>query len=182
MQTIAIKCPRCQKGFRLQSPNLGAMQSKVFKCPACGMQASFGQLMQNGQTSGYTSPTTNIVSAPSAAMPGGKTHVAASGKAYLLIESTGAMIPLMQGSYTIGRASSDSPASLKIAADPYMSRLHAKVDVAITPSGVKCIITSMNPTNAIFVNNCRLVQGMQAELKNNDRILLGMTTAIFRTK
>lgn len=189
MPTVAIECPRCHKGFRLQTANPAAMASKIFRCPKCGMQVPFGQILPGMQGVGQTfSPPpalkTNIAQ-PQVTVPlnsGGKTHVASNRDvAQLIIENTGRSFSIAQGSYTLGRASSDSSATLKLAPDPYMSRLHARLDVLGTPNGCICILTALSSANYVFVNNTKLLSGQVVKLKNNDRILLGMTNVIFRT-
>lgn len=161
------------------------MVNKIFRCPKCGMQAPFGQLMPNVKPAQAAQPLkTNIVTAPAGQFsPGGKTHVASKPNiAELVIENSGRAFPIAQGTYTLGRASADSTASLKLAPDPYMSRLHARLDVIPAPGGCMCRITAMSSANSIYVNNTKLQTGQSASLRNNDRILLGMTNVIFRTK
>lgn len=179
MQTIAIQCPRCHRRFALNAPDLGAMASRPFRCPKCGFSAPFGQLM--GRIPQAPAPLHTHIAGGQPGVQGGKTRVASkSGVASLVIEDSGRTLPLAQGSYIIGRASSDSTATLKLAPDPYMSRQHARLDVIAAGSVTQCRITALNPANDVFVNSRRLSRGEAAELRDNDRILLGMTKVIVK--
>ena len=152
MATAKIECPKCHSRFTLNAPSLEAMASKPFLCPKCGV--------------------------PSA---DGKTHVASRGNLVsLVVETTGRTFSLAQGVYTLGRDSSDSRASLRIAPDPYMSRLQAGLEVSPGTSGTKCRVVGLNATNPVFVNNVRLEPNTGVSLKNGDRLLLGMTKVIVR--
>lgn len=179
MASTLIECPKCRRRFTLNAGNLAAVASRPFRCPKCGFAAPFGQLMNKaGQPSAH--PRTHIAGG-SLGDTGGKTKmVSADRSVLLLIENSGRSFPVPQGSYTLGRESSDSCASLKIAPDPYMSRLHARFDVGMDPGGMPCRITALNSANAVFVNNRRLECGQTEELHDGDRILLGMTTLRLR--
>jgi len=117
---------------------------------------------------------------------GQKTKVAAQammgakGKMSLVVESTGMSFPLMQGTYILGRASSDSKATLKLAPDPYMSRQHARLYVGAVNGKIQCHLCGLASTNPIFVNDKKIETGSPVTLKSGDKILLGMTTILFK--
>lgn len=174
MQVTSIVCPRCRKCFTVKAPDLSVLQTKTFRCPNCGFSAPFTQLL--GKPAGQASLHTHI--AGGGETPGGKTRMAHGSIATvsLVIEETGRSFPIPQGSYTVGRESSDSRATLRLAPDPYMSRMHARLDVAAGQNGTACSITPMSSANKVYVNNRPLAEGERAELKDGDRVLLGMTS------
>lgn len=178
MATAKIECPKCHSRFTLNAPSLEAMASKPFLCPKCGFSSSFGQLL-GIRARAVSAPHTHIAGGvPSA---DGKTHVASRGNLVsLVVETTGRIFSLAQGVYTLGRDSSDSRASLRIAPDPYMSRLQAGLEVSPGTAGTKCRVVGLNATNPVFVNNVRLEPNTGVSLKNGDRLLLGMTKVIVR--
>lgn len=155
------------------------MASKSFRCPKCGFSTSFGQLL--GPDARRTVPLhTHIAGGGAAPAPGGKTHVATPGMASrglvtLNVPKSGRTFPVGQGVYTLGRESSDSRATLRIAPDPYMSRLQARLEVMATPQGVSCRIIGLNSANPVFVNNRQINPNFGVDLKNGDKLLLGMT-------
>ncbi|MDE6271740.1 MAG: FHA domain-containing protein [Muribaculaceae bacterium] len=102
---------------------------------------------------------------------------------YLVIRETGRAIPLKPGQYIMGRDSSDSGATMRIAPDPYMSRRHAHLSVAVGVDGImRLTITGMNSQNDIFINSCRLYPGASAAINPGDEILLGMTNLKYVVK
>ncbi len=104
-------------------------------------------------------------------------------KCYLVICETGRAIPLKPGQYILGRDSSDSGATMRIAPDPYMSRRHAHLSVAVGVDGLmRLTITGMNSQNDIFINSCRLYPGASAAVNPGDEILLGMTNLKYVVK
>lgn len=104
-------------------------------------------------------------------------------KSYLVIRETGRAIPLKPGQYILGRDSSDSGATMRLAPDPYMSRRHAHLSVALGVDGLmRLTITGMNSQNDIFINSCRLYPGASAQVNPGDEILLGMTNLKYVVK
>lgn len=173
MPVAKIECPQCHGRFTLKTPSLEAMAPKIFRCPKCGHSATFGRLL--GPDARVTAQMHTHI-AKGAATQDGKTHVSTrSNLASLTVESTGRTFPLGQGTYTLGRDSSDSRSTLRIAPDRYMSRLQANLEVMALPNGVRCRISSANDLNPVIVNSTKLAQGQSLDLRNGDRILLGST-------
>ena len=87
------------------------------------------------------------------------------------------------GSYTIGRDSDDSQATLKLAPDRYMSRLQAELNIQPMMNQKLPLIVrikNLSPTNPIYVNNEMLDAGKSAALKNGDNLLIGMTKVVVK--
>lgn len=177
MPTASIECPKCRKRYSLKAPNFAAMASKPFRCPKCGFAAPFGQLLPHAPAGSPAVALHTHIAGGAKPTPGGKTHVASRPCVVnIVIEKSGRSFPLAQGSYTVGRDSSDSRATLKLAPDPYMSRVHARIDVTPVMAGVSVSIIPMNSANDVFVNNARCNPGVPVPLHDGDSILLGMTT------
>ena len=177
MASVKIECPNCRSKFTLKTPSLEAMANKPFRCPKCRYVAPFGKLINRRSVA---APLHTTIGGDPNAQPVDKTRIAASGASLveLVIEESGKTLKLGSGIYTIGRDSSDSRASLKISPDKYMSRLHAQIEVSSNPTGHAkplCHISGLNATNPTFVNNRKLETGESTELKNGDKLLLGMT-------
>ncbi len=98
-------------------------------------------------------------------------------RAFLLVKESGQLFPLSMGQFILGRDSSDSRATLRLAADPYMSRNHAHLSVSYGATGFnRLVLTPMNSQNVVYVNNSKLAPGASIELHPGDEVLLGMTT------
>lgn len=185
MKEIKISCPGCHKSFTLKTQNPNALMAKEFKCPKCGFSAPFSMLI-GGRVADNPALHTHIAGgglAPSAGFGGLKTKVAGQaqmGSMSLVVESTGRSFQLMPGAYILGRASSDSKATLKLAPDPYMSRQHARLVVSSSYGKMQCQLCGLASTNPIFINNKKIPQGSAVTLKSGDKILLGMTTILFK--
>lgn len=184
-----ITCPRCRRTFSLKTSNPASVMSKQFRCPKCGCSAPYSSLMSSAGVQDNPALHTHIVGGGLVQNSMGtfgekKTRVTGQAmmgmKLSLVVESTGASFPLMPGTYILGRASSDSKATLKLAPDPYMSRQHAKLVVKITTGPTLCELSGLTSTNPIFVNGKMLNLGHTVRLSSGDKILLGMTTVILR--
>lgn len=180
MATIKIICPGCKSNFILKAPSLQGMVSKTFRCPKCGLSTSFGQLLSRG---GQQPPLrTRIGGTPGMAPPAhNSTRIAnnVNGKLVLEVKELGRVYPLGEGTYTIGRESGDSRASLKIAPDRYMSRQQAVLEIrpssSFPGSPLTARISNISTTTPIYVNETKLETGQSANIKNGDLLLLGMT-------
>lgn len=165
--------------------------NKQFRCPKCGCSAPYSSLMGGAGTQDNPALHTHIAG-------GGMSHSTESGfgeqktrvagqammgmksKMALVVESTGMSFPLMPGTYILGRASSDSRATLKLAPDPYMSRQHAKLVVGAVNGKMQCQLCGLASANPIFVNGKKIDTGSVVAIKVGDKILLGMTNIILK--
>lgn len=91
-------------------------------------------------------------------------------------------IPLMPGNHTLGRRSSDSTATIQLAPDPYMSRVHATLFVTTVGGKVVSQIRNMKRENPIFVNGNPLHENKVQTLKVGDRLQIGMTNIVYTNK
>lgn len=204
MPKYAITCPKCRTKFALSSDNPDALLSQTFRCPKCGGSTPFTSVFKKKAGAPGTQPSVTdpgpgrVASGPhtqigaGAPVAGGHTRVAAGGavtggphtapQGFLEIMGPGRRIPLHPGSHILGRASSDSQATLQVAPDPYMSRAHARIIVGAISGRLQCQLTPAQSRNAVFVNDRRIPAGEAVMLKNGDVILLGMTKLKFVNK
>lgn len=170
MEIYKIICPQCGSRFTLKVPNPNALVNKTFKCPKCGYSSGYPELLSNATVGHASLPGQN---SPMAA-PGNHTQIASpgnQGNLVLTVQTTGMRFALAEGQYTLGRDSADSKASLRLAPDPYMSRLHAGLVVARG----KARITNQSNTSPIGINGQALKFGHSAYLNNGDNLQIGAT-------
>lgn len=99
----------------------------------------------------------------------------------LLKDQLGRRYYLQSGTNTIGRADSDSSASIQIdTEDRYMSRNHAAIDVEQSSRGLRHLLRyGYNTQISIMVNGRRLGNDTHVELHNGDTITMGHTPLTF---
>ena len=204
MAIINIRCPGCRRGYKLTTENPMTLRMKMFRCPKCGFAAPFSMLLGTGQPDnpslethiggqpanplethiGGLDRTLHVTSMPTGR--GSKTRVSPGSKGggghSLRVLSTGASFPLMPGIYILGRDSSDSRATLRLAADPYMSRQHARLTISVASGKAVCQISSLSTTNTLFVNGKEVPKGKVLTLRHGDKILMGMTEIVYSEK
>lgn len=175
-------CPHCRTPFTLKAASMESLSGKVFKCPKCGVATPFDSMSRRSVSNSAASLRTHIAPGPGG-NGGGKTQVARPNYfAMFVSEDTGRQIPLPKGVQILGRESSDSRATVRIAPDPYMSRAQARTELTENPEGgVICRLVPLKSTNTIFVNDKPI--GMEGVfLRDGDRLLMGMTKLIFNTR
>lgn len=187
MKDFKMSCPGCHKQYTVKTQNPDTLGSKEFRCPKCGFSAPFSILLGN-QVADNPALHTHIAGGMPqngglSPVAGQKTKVveqmAAQPPMYLVVSSTERSYRLMPGVYILGRASSDSKATLRLAPDPYMSRQHARLTVTAAYGKVQCQLSGLASANPIYVNNKKLEEGSAVTLKYGDKILLGMTEVLF---
>lgn len=177
-----FKCPKCGKDISVKAESKQSLLNQVFKCPGCHRDTPFSQIL------GGASPTasdmhTHIVGAGSgmaaaaAAVGLGneKTRIAQASPISIVVDGTGRRLPVAIGSHILGRDSLDSRATVKVASDPYMSRQHARLDIAREGNRLSCRISCLKTANPVIVNSTRLAEGQSYSLKPGDKVILGMT-------
>lgn len=179
MSQYKITCPKCKNNYSLKVPNVEKLKGKSFTCAKCGLKINFDDvfgLTSNEEISKASSSLkTQLWGNTGLAGLDNHTRVARQ-QNNITIEIIGSnkKYNLSPGSYTLGRDSIDSNANVKLSPDPYMSRLHARLDIsASSPSSV--VLIPMNPKNNIFINDYRVSPNNPICIKNGDIILLGMT-------
>lgn len=202
---MIIKCPSCGRRFDLRHK-----APATFSCPKCKYRAPFSEVVEdehagmmdtppafNGGGTVEDSRPTEVVSVND---KNGKTSVynidsqmAGSDKTQVFIK-TGHLhvmqgnrvvqdIKLGTGVYTLGRMSSDSTASIKIAPDTYMSRVHARMKVVAGAGQVnQYILTPLKENNPVYVEGKMIPYGKSAVLRSGCKIVMGATTVIFVIK
>lgn len=155
-----------------------------FKCPHCGQSTPFREIFGCAPAMAPNSQQplkTHIAGGVGYPATAGsqKTRVVKTGPLAIVVENSGRRIPVGVGSYILGRDSSDSGASIKVAPDPYMSRLHARLDITREGNRMKCVIQPLKSSNAVIINSERVEEGQEKAIKPNDKVVLGMTTIHF---
>lgn len=202
---MIIQCPSCRRRFELRHK-----APMTFTCPKCKHRAPFSDVVKNENTGMMdTPPDFNASVAMQENHPtevvkvndkDGKTSVynfdsqMADNDKTKVVFKTGHLhvmqgdrivqdIKLGVGVYTLGRMSSDSPASVKIAPDNYMSRVHARMKVVQSTGTVnQYILTPLKENNPVYVENKAIPYGKSAVLRSGCKIVMGTTTVIFVTK
>lgn len=179
MQIVKFSCPNCRNSFTLKTPNVEAVMGQLFRCPKCGLStpfSSFLRLQKNSAAALHTHIANQAVGGPVPLKTRVATGANANGHLALVVESTGKRFPLMPGIHILGRDSSDSRATLKLAPDPYMSRQQARLVVEIRNGQPVCQIYALTATNATYVNDQEIEAGQPVTLRVGDKLLIGMTT------
>ena len=102
--------------------------------------------------------------------------------AFLVVRSAMRELRLNNGTFVLGRLSSDSTADLKLAPDPYMSRQHAVMKVDVSGGKERYYIKSLKNDNPVYVNQRPLPTSQMAALKPGDVLTLGRTIVEFVKK
>lgn len=177
MAKYKFNCPNCKTLYQLTVAKPETMVNKTFVCNKCGHTNLFSKLLP------IPSQPTN----PSKTIPDGynqqsdtkkHTHVVVSdgeAKAYLTVASTKAKYVLKNGIYVLGRDSSDSSATLRLAPDITMSRQHARLIVQTVGGKTVAQITGLKFNNPVIVNGNALPANRPFTLKSGDVIQLGAT-------
>lgn len=194
---MIITCPNCQRRFELRSkkPNL-------FVCPKCNHRAPFQSVVGDGGSSPMDVPPafdaaaldvndnasqnqeTQVFNQQPVNQHEPTRMVVACGHLHVLSRNSVVRdITLSVGMHTLGRMSTDSQATIKIAPDPYMSRIHASMKIDVTPDGqVRYVISPAKPNNPVVLDNSQLPFGKSAILRNGCKIRMGETEMMFVIK
>lgn len=177
MVSAKIQCPGCHKNYVVKTESLENLAQGMFKCPKCQLSTPFSRLISTRVAPPQRPipiPRPNVAGAAKK-MPGavGKTLVSSSAHPImsLSVKETGKTFSLGAGTYTLGRDSNDSRASLRVAPDVHMSRLQATLQV----SPHACVITPLAAVNPIMINGRPVSNGEPVRLKNGDKIFMGVT-------
>lgn len=201
MKVLVIKCPTCQRKFKITCAAIEDLQDEAFKCPRCHYIAPFPVVFQWNQYAQSTSDQPTVPPPPPTKIvqKGPKTKLATQidtqgqqasneqasppvHKAYLTLPSLKRRILLKDGNFIVGRDSIDSRASIRLAPDRYMSREHARLLVTSNGGAVACHITSFKDNNPVYVNGQAVPIGMMVKLNTGDQIKLGNTLVLFEIR
>lgn len=166
MPSYKITCPFCSKQFKLTTENPQSLAGKEFRCKGCNHVISLSQVLHLEEQS---------VLVPTVGDPTHIVGVASKGRVILEILSTGDRIALGEGQYTIGRRSSDSQATVQLAPDPYMSRLHARLAAKAVGERFVVQVASVKSNNPVFQNGKVCNVGQPYTLCSGDRLQFGGT-------
>lgn len=200
-----LTCPRCKKKFKLTTPDESKLLKHNFSCDKCGFTTPFVSLLPHlskyapRQAAAPRNPghPATMISQGSGAAASPKTKVSSSQNPaasasdplqaranalplYFEVEKTKRRISLAPGEFTLGRDSSDSTASIKVAPDPYMSRQCARLQVKLNDSSVRVAITPLKSRNPIYINDIPVPTGETKCLTLGDKILLGETIIVLK--
>ena len=164
---ISVKCPHCHVGLKVDEGKI-PLDITSFKCPKCKQPISVSFLKES-QTESET-----IVIQPQRLTTGCLTVVANE-------DTQEQKFLLQEGSYTIGRKSSTSKATIGIlTADKSMSREHIRIEVKKdVKGGYRHYLCDNNSKNQTLYNSNFLRNGEIVVLKDNDEIIIGRTILRF---
>ena len=173
---MKISCPKCQKTIVIPEEKLPRDKEKAMvKCPGCQQTLIF-QVPRISRPAAVEEERTIIETS---------SHVSGAESAKLVDLATGGEYLLKPGCNTIGRK-----ADIVIAGDPYISRKNCQVEVKKVGADVVFVLVddgSFNDTgessaNGTFHNGVRLTKYDKILLTDGDKIRLGHTELVFKTR
>ena len=168
---ISVKCPHCHVGLKVDEGKI-PLDITSFKCPKCKQLIPVSLLSQ--KKGDRTSESETVLIQP-LRMTTGHLSVIAND------DTPEQTFPLQEGSYTIGRKSNASNATIGIVTtDKSMSREHILIEVKKdAKGGYKHYLSDNNSKNHTLYNSNYLEDGEIVVLKNNDEIIIGHTVLRF---
>ena len=168
---ISVKCPHCHVGLKVDEGKI-PLDITSFKCPECKQLIPVSLLSQ--KKGDRTSESETVLIQP-LRMTTGHLSVIAND------DTPEQTFPLQEGSYTIGRKSNASNATIGIVTtDKSMSREHIRIEVKKdAKGGYKHYLSDNNSKNHTLYNSNYLEDGEIVVLKNNDEIIIGHTVLRF---
>ena len=168
---IPVKCPHCHVGLKVDEGKI-PLDITSFKCPKCKQLIPVSLLSQ--KKGDRTSESETVLIQP-LRMTTGHLSVIAND------DTPEQTFPLQEGSYTIGRKSNASNATIGIVTtDKSMSREHIRIEVKKdAKGGYKHYLSDNNSKNHTLYNSNYLEDGEIVVLKNNDEIIIGHTVLRF---
>lgn len=184
MSAFIITCPVCKKQYKLTPSDPASLAKQSFTCPNCKYAAPFTALIKDLPV---PQPITRTEEAPVKPQQGDSAHSAtkvahAPGKqpkAFLEVAGSNSKFLLNQGTYILGRKSSDSKATLQLAPDISMSRQHARLAVQLVAGKPVAQIMGLKDENPVIINGKVCAAGQRSTLKSGDHIQLGATTIVY---
>lgn len=176
MIRLKFKCPQCQREISVKAPSKDALIGLTFSCPHCHVNTPFSSIL--GASSQKNAALHTHIAGGQAVPQGGapqKTQVARIAPLAIVLIDSGRRIPVGQGAHILGRDSADSPATVRLAPDPYMSRQHARLDISSQGKRLTCRIQSLKSANTMIVNGSEVAVGNSVSLSPGDIVTLGMT-------
>lgn len=192
---MIIQCPECNSLF-----NLKQKPSSSFCCPKCKYKAPFSEVLNQSSLPkaesdelatkvavnlNLNNEATKVVnfSDKTLLVPGLQQQSNKSAVLQIIYKgvSLGKVTLPKSGNFNLGRRSSDSSAQIKIAPDMTMSRVHAAMRTMKGNDGrMMYQITTIKPSNPVYVNGIMIERGKICVLKTGDKIRLGETDLIFK--
>lgn len=200
MNTISVKCPKCQKTFGLK--NTEGKSSVNIECPYCkspikviinrkpirlNTEGEQQRPQSGGDETMYKSQFTHEAAAQQPAYDKDDTEpyaglASASMSPALLMDGKTYELPI--GRNTVGRKAASSLSTLQLdTADRYMSRTNAIIDVARSLDGSwRVTISSSNERNLVKIDGHSIAMGDRIILQPGNTITLGHTNIDFTYK
>ena len=168
---ISVKCPHCHVGLKVDEGKIPLAITSC-NCPKCKHLIPVSLLSQ--KKGDRTSESETVLIQP-LRMTTGHLSVIAND------DTPEQTFPLQEGSYTIGRKSNASNATIGIVTtDKSMSREHIRIEVKKdAKGGYKHYLSDNNSKNHTLYNSNYLEDGEIVVLKNNDEIIIGHTVLRF---
>lgn len=194
MSEIKIKCPTCGKILRL-ADSLNINQA-TFTCPVCKDKHVVGKCQRyfdtpTAEETRYSGNVKQTIQSgeetriASGAVNGGeKTRIYSTSQQPAigsLVDASGRVYALRQGTNTIGRKAQTSSATVQIVtADHYMSRNHAIIEVRLAGDKFIHILKNGANKNPSYRNGILIADGDQEVLNNGDHMKFGKTELTFK--
>lgn len=186
MEIKRITCPNC--GILLDVKNSKNEAVKLIHCPQCKvpLQVKFGAAPV--EDDGKTRPV-NDGDTRKTHLLNKKSSTSGSSEDTLhhqtpYLECNGQQYKLVMGINIVGRKASTSNATVQIDTnDRYMSRMHARIQVSLLPTGqIRATITNERNMNTTLLNGQPLSDNDVMILTKGSRIQMGDTTVIYTEK
>lgn len=175
MGKIVVMCPGCRS--KLSFDDFPGFRDALIKCPKCYFQAAVSVFMGGAPSGGGGKGPSEDTALPDTELVNSRQAPAAIGS--IKVISSGESFKLREGSNVIGRRARTSTADLHIASDPYMSRIHVRIDVVKKGYGYEHHLVEINSKNIVKLNGRAIGRGDILLLKRGDRLILGTTEVIF---
>jgi len=146
---------------------------KVISCPKCGAQlkVKFAHQAPEART-----VMANMASDKSTTQYMPRRAATHAEQPYGVLIHEGQRFPLKEGRNILGRKAPSSQADIQIEEKkPYMSRMHALIEVHVFDGKPKVSVSNYQNKNATFVDDQRLYDGDVVNLQNGSRITIGET-------
>lgn len=180
MEKRTLVCPNCRS--RLTVADQPGIEDKNLACPKCKFKAKVSVFMTGAASMGGHGADSEATRLPDD--PTFPPHPVHRDPGQFRIVQTGQFVPLHPGFQTIGRLASERRADIQIGSDtfidPFMSRLHVKIEVVNTPSGLQHRLYEIGSRNIIKVNGQPINPGDVIVLRIGDKITLGKTDFILQ--
>lgn len=191
MAEIQVTCPGCSRKYLIRGTD-EVLRREMFECTHCGLQAPFSVVQdwsltfskKKGGTQSKPSQTTS--SSEHKPEIQDVRHTLVTGRqilkgqrAFLNMPDFNRKLEIHEGTWVLGRQSSDSSADIRLAPDAYMSREHALLEVKSRDGRMTYMLKALKTNNPVYLNKSRINSSDVVMLQPGDTIVMGRTTIKF---